>query len=43
MSQNMLVEWALQEEDNKIHDKKEENKGALASGDPYSAVLWPVP
>ncbi len=38
----MLVEWALQEEEDKIHDKKEANKGAPSSGDTYGAVLWPA-
>jgi len=37
-SQDALVEWALQEEEDNIDDKK----GALASGDPCGPVLWPA-
>jgi len=41
-SQDALVEWALQEEEDSIDGKKEAKKEALTSGgDPYGPVLWP--
>jgi len=30
------------QEEEEFDDKKEANKGALASGDPCGAVLWPA-